>query len=208
MKHPNKKLLLRAAAGGFLLAAALSFHSFAAACEGLSQDVIRLHVVAHSDGETDQAVKLLVRDAVLTEAARWYGDAATPDEAVSALCLHLDSIRAAADKALSEAGAPQRAGVVLTRMYFPTRAYEGFTLPAGRYRTLRVTIGEGAGHNWWCVVFPALCLPAAEDSPEDVLALLPENEREAAENPQKYRVELKAVELYRQLQDWLGTVFS
>ena len=68
---------------------------------------------------------------------------------------------------------------------------------------LLVTIGEGKGKNWWCVVFPALCLPAAEEKPEDALSLLPESQRELVKNPQKYKVKFKAVELYEELKKWL-----
>ena len=91
----------------------------------------------------------------------------------------------------------------VTEMYFPTRDYESFRLPAGRYRTLRVTLGEGAGKNWWCVVFPALCLPAAQDR-EDVLALLPQQEQDIVSHPAEYQVEFKLVELFEELRHWLS----
>ena len=84
-----KRLLGKAMACGFALAVIASFFPFAAACETLPQDVVRLHVVANSDSEEDQAVKLLVRDAVLEEAARWYGDASSMEEASAVLCTHL-----------------------------------------------------------------------------------------------------------------------
>lgn len=197
------KTIARAIAAGFLLAATMSFYSFAAVCEQLPEGVIRLHVVAHSDSAEDQAVKLKVRDAVLAEAAQLYKNADTMEAANSALCLHLDSIRLAADKVLAEEGFSQRARVSVTQMYFNTTDYEGFSLPAGTYRTLRVTIGEGAGHNWWCVVFPALCLPAAEERREDVLSRLPD----PVEHPEKYRVRFKTVELYEDLKNWFDQAF-
>jgi len=88
-------------------------------------------------------------------------------------------------------------------MFFPARDYETFSLPAGTYRTLRVTIGEGKGRNWWCVVFPALCLPAASEA-EDVLSALPESQRDIVEHPQKYQVEFKLVEWYERLRAMLS----
>ena len=201
-EHTRKhRLLGRALVCGFVLAALCSFFPFAAACGQLPRDVVRLHVVANSNGAEDQAVKLLVRDAVLEEAARWYQGAGSMEEASSQLCTHLQSIAGAARQVLREQGAGYSATAQMTEMYFPTRDYGDFRLPAGRYRTLRVTLGEGAGKNWWCVVFPSLCLPAATQ--EEALLTLPEGERQVVEGGQDVQVKLKAVELWESLREWL-----
>ena len=147
-EHTRKRRLLgRALVCGFVLAALCSFFPFAAACGQLPRDVVRLHVVANSNGAEDQAVKLLVRDAVLEEAARWYQGVGSMEEASSRLCTHLQSIAGAARQVLGEQGVGYSATAQMTEMYFPTRDYGDFRLPAGRYRTLRVTLGEGAGKN-------------------------------------------------------------
>ncbi len=201
-EHTRKRRLLgRALVCGFVLAALCSFFPFAAACGQLPRDVVRLHVVANSNGAEDQAVKLLVRDAVLEEAARWYKGAGSMEEASSQLCTHLQSIAGAARQVLGEQGVGYSATAQMTEMYFPTRDYGDFRLPAGRYRTLRVTLGEGAGKNWWCVVFPSLCLPAATQ--EEALLTLPEGERQVVEGGQEVQVKLKAVELWESLREWL-----
>lgn len=201
-EHTRKRRLLgRALVCGFVLAALCSFFPFAAACGQLPRDVVRLHVVANSNGAEDQAVKLLVRDAVLEEAARWYQGAGSMEEASSRLCTHLQSIAGAARQVLGEQGMGYSATAQMTEMYFPTRDYGDFRLPAGRYRTLRVTLGEGAGKNWWCVVFPSLCLPAATQ--EEALLTLPEGERQVVEGGQGVQVKLKAVELWESLREWL-----
>ena len=197
----TRRLLGKALACGFVLAALCSFFPFAAACGQLPRDVVRLHVVANSNGAEDQAVKLLVRDAVLEEAARWYQGAGSMEEASSQLCTHLQSIAGAARQVLGEQGVGYSATAQMTEMYFPTRDYGDFRLPAGRYRTLRVTLGEGAGKNWWCVVFPSLCLPAATQ--EEALLTLPEGERQVVEGGQDVQVKLKAVELWESLREWL-----
>lgn len=202
LEHTRKRRLLsRALVCGFVLAALCSFFPFAAACGQLPRDVVRLHVVANSNGAEDQAVKLLVRDAVLEEAARWYQGAGSMEEASSQLCTHLQSIAGAARQVLGEQGMGYSATAQMTEMYFPTRDYGDFRLPAGRYRTLRVTLGEGAGKNWWCVVFPSLCLPAATQ--EEALLTLPEGERQVVEGGQGVQVKLKAVELWESLREWL-----
>ena len=201
-EHTRKRRLLgKALVCGFVLAALCSFFPFAAACGQLPRDVVRLHVVANSNGAEDQAVKLLVRDAVLEEAARWYQGAGSMEEASSQLCTHLQSIAGAAGQVLGEQGVDYSATAQMTEMYFPTRDYGDFRLPAGRYRTLRVTLGEGAGKNWWCVVFPSLCLPAATQ--EEALLTLPEGERQVVEGGQDVQVKLKAVELWESLREWL-----
>lgn len=201
-EHTRKRRLLgRALVCGFVLAALCSFFPFAAACGQLPRDVVRLHVVANSNGAEDQAVKLLVRDAVLEEAARWYQGAGSMEEASSQLCTHLQSIAGAARQVLGEQRVGYSATAQMTEMYFPTRDYGDFRLPAGRYRTLRVTLGEGAGKNWWCVVFPSLCLPAATQ--EEALLTLPEGERQVVEGGQDVQVKLKAVELWESLREWL-----
>lgn len=201
-EHTRKRRLLgKALVCGFVLAALCSFFPFAAACGQLPRDVVRLHVVANSNRAEDQAVKLLVRDAVLEEAARWYQGAGSMEEASSQLCTHLQSIAGAARQVLGEQGMGYSATAQMTEMYFPTRDYGDFRLPAGRYRTLRVTLGEGAGKNWWCVVFPSLCLPAATQ--EEALLTLPEGERQVVEGGQDVQVKLKAVELWESLREWL-----
>lgn len=201
-EHTRKRRLLgKALVCGFVLAALCSFFPFAAACGQLPRDVVRLHVVANSNGAEDQAVKLLVRDAVLEEAARWYQGAGSMEEASSQLCTHLQSIAGAARQVLGEQGVGYSATAQMTEMYFPTRDYGDFRLPAGRYRTLRVTLGEGAGKNWWCVVFPSLCLPAATQ--EEALLTFPEGERQVVEGGQGVQVKLKAVELWESLREWL-----
>lgn len=199
----QNKLLGKALVCGFVMAVIASFFPFAAACGGLPENVVRLHVVANSDSEEDQSVKLLVRDAVLEEAAKWYGGAQSMEEASSQLCTHLQSLGETARTTLAENGMEYSAKVEMTEMYFSTRDYGMFRLPAGRYRTLRVTLGEGQGKNWWCVVFPSLCLPAAGEEQSDLLLSLPESEREIVENPEQFQVKFKAVELWESLREWL-----
>ena len=125
---------------------------------GIAAGVLRLHVIAVSDDDEEQALKLRVRDAVLEELRPLLRDAADAAEAGAIAEESLPAIAAAAE-AVSE-GRP--VSVSLGRERYPLREYGAFRLPAGEYRSLRVTLGEGRGHNWWCVIFPTLCLEAAE----------------------------------------------
>ena len=197
-----KRTFARALACGFVVAACCGWLRVAAASEQLPENILRLHVVANSDSPEDQALKLAVRDAVLEEAARWCQDAGSLEEANFQICTHLESVMDAANAMIRASGFTDRAAAQVTEEYFSTRRYDRFTLPAGRYRTLRVDIGEARGHNWWCVVFPALCLPAAQE--DDLLAELPDSQRAIAESPECFQVEFKLAELYEQLKNWLS----
>ena len=129
----------------------------------LADRVLRLHVVANSDSDSDQARKLLVRDAVLAEAAQILEGVSDRRGAEAALAPHLDELAQAGVDALARTGTADPVAVTLADQWFPTKEYDGFSLPAGQYRALRVTIGEGKGRNWWCVVFPPLCLASVSE---------------------------------------------
>ena len=126
----------------------------------ISDSMIRLHVVANSDNPGDQAIKFNVRDAVLSDAQELLQHTTSRDEAMNVLTSGLPQLTETANETLRQLGASDRATVTLKRELFGTRYYDTFTLPGGYYEALRVTIGEGDGKNWWCVVYPQLCLSA------------------------------------------------
>lgn len=157
---------------GICLAAALAVWggTLLADRQRLNEELIRLHVVANSDSREDQAVKLQVRDAViksLEEDLKGLGDV---EQAKAYLTENLAKIQAAANETLEKAGFSGEAVVSLCREAFDTRYYDTFTLPAGVYEALRIVIGEGEGHNWWCVVFPTFCVPATTEGFADTAA--------------------------------------
>lgn len=127
----------------------------------IADKLIRLHVIANSDSEYDQNMKLFVRDAVINKLKSLLSDAKTRDEAAVIISNSTDIIRSAAGNAVNEFGGNYDVNVSLLNENFSTREYETFSLPAGEYLSLKVTIGEGAGKNWWCVVFPPICFSAA-----------------------------------------------
>ena len=131
--------------------------------QSLSDDVIRLHVVAASDSDADQAVKLQIRDAVVEKLNDAMDSLPTAADAKAFLLEHLDQIEETANSVLEAAGFSDRVTVSLDREAFETRVYDTFTLPAGVYESLRIVVGEGKGQNWWCVVFPTLCVPETTD---------------------------------------------
>ncbi len=124
----------------------------------LREELLRLHVVGASDSKADQDVKLLVRDAVLQSLEEGLQDLTDVDAAVDYVARMLPNVEEAAERVLAAAGFDDRVSVSLTEEAFPTRDYDTFSLPAGVYKALRVVIGEGEGKNWWCVIFPQLCM--------------------------------------------------
>ncbi|MEA4965021.1 MAG: stage II sporulation protein R [Oscillospiraceae bacterium] len=131
--------------------------------ESLSAELIRIHVLANSDSAEDQAVKLEVRDAVLSRVTALTKTCGTREEAAQALAGNAEEL---ADVASAVAG--KDVTVSLSPEWYETRKYETFSLPAGKYLSLRVQIGEAGGHNWWCVAFPAVCTAATTEEFETV----------------------------------------
>lgn len=162
----------------------------------ISSSLIRLHVIAVSDDEEEQAIKLRVRDAVLEFISPELENAENIYDAEVIVRANLSKIRHAAE----EAAEGRAVNVTLSEEYYPTRNYDSFSLPAGRYTSLRIILGEGKGHNWWCVVFPPLCISAAEQQAaletmgEDDKALLTEDGGE-------YVIKFRVLELWGQLAE-------
>ena len=145
------------------LAAAVWCGTLLANRQLLNDELIRFHVVADSDDPEDQQVKLQVRDAVVESLSEDLSRLADVEQAKAYLQENLPKIQQIANQTLAAAGVEEEAVVSLCREAFQTRVYDTFTLPAGVYESLRIVIGEGEGHNWWCVVFPTLCLPATSE---------------------------------------------
>ena len=169
--------------------------------------VVRLHVLANSDREEDQALKLRVRDTILEVTAPLVEGCTTQAEAVEVLTDHLSDLETAARATIEAEGYTYAVTVLLGEEDYPTRVYESCAFPAGEYVSLRVLIGEGEGQNWWCCLFPPLCLSAAtvkEDNEDafiqvgltrDQYSIITETGKT------KYKVRFKILEV---LEDWFG----
>ena len=161
--------------------------------ESLSEKVVRLHVLANSDAEEDQALKLDVRDAVLKYAEPLLEGAADRNEAEAVLRGRWLELEETASEVIWSAGYSYPVTVELSKTDFPTREYHSFSLPAGEYLALRVLIGEAEGQNWWCVVFPPLCSVVAADFGDTCFS-----EQEIAfitEDTTEYQIKFKIIEL-------------
>lgn len=169
--------------------------------EKIYSDLVRLHVIANSDSDEDQALKLKVRDAVLSEACAL--DMGTDKEsAQAALSANRERLCAAARRTVEAEGYTYGVSVELGSEKYPERAYEDFVLPAGTYTSLRVIIGEGDGHNWWCVLYPPLCTSTAEEREETFIAAGFTDEQYKAitdGGKTKYKVKFKIVEILEEI---------
>lgn len=207
----SKKFIIQAALLiGFITAVFCEgICAFAESKRGITEDVFRLHVIANSDSDEDQALKLRVRNAVLEASADIFGEA---DSAADAKRLSEENIQlfeaaAAAEIAASGYDYPVRCEV--GTVHFDRRVYGSAELPEGDYSALRVIIGEGEGKNWWCVMFPALCLPAVTNT-DEVLSLAAENgvisteELELMQDPENYEVKFYFAEVIKKLCEKLN----
>ena len=172
---------------------------------GVYDSVIRLHVLANSDSAQDQALKLEVRDAVLAQTEVLLEGVQSREAARQTLEGNLDALRAVAEQTLLQKGAPNTVRVTLGEEEYPRRTYESAALPAGEYLSLRVMIGEAEGQNWWCVLFPPMCLSAASGERESacLAAGLTEGQYRfiTGGDGTGYRVRFKLVEMVGELFD-------
>lgn len=178
----------------FLVTLCTQMLPFCRGCSDLYDNMLRLHVIADSDSDEDQRLKLLVRDTVLQAGSDIFDGSADVQTAKDKLTPHFADLERAAERTLRENGCSDRVHISLERTYFDTRTYGDLTVPAGTYEAVCVHIGKAAGHNWWCVMFPPLCLPAATENTDAVFSA--DGQSVLGSSP-KYDVRFKVVELYQ-----------
>lgn len=160
----------------------------------LADQVIRLHVLANSDSPADQALKLAVRDAVLAQIDTLLSGEETKAETEAILREHLTDLAFTASETIFEEGYSYHVHISLEDTWFSTRQYESISLPAGTYRALRISIGDGLGKNWWCVVFPSLCMSAVTEESAEAVGLSGDDYALLSEEAPTYEVRFKLVE--------------
>ncbi len=183
------------------------FCDFTREYEGITDTVFRLHIPANSDSPEDQALKLMVRDAVLAEASDIFENCSSASEAAAAAEKDLDRIRSIAEQTLRANGCSDEVRCEVTKMHFGDRVYDSLTMPAGDYSALRITIGSGNGQNWWCVMFPPLCIPAVTNIDEalnDCGGVFTEEEINILSDPENYRCRFYILDLLQRLEEYLS----
>ncbi len=178
----------------------ISCFSFEKDCDSIREKVLRLHVIANSDSVADQELKLKVRDRIIEESGELFTLSESTEEAEQNLKNALGELSILTEKVIKEEGSNYSVEVRAEPSYFPTKSYGNLTLPAGTYKSLKVIIGEGKGKNWWCVLFPPLCLPAAEKR-EDILSdVLTAKEIKLVSSKPKYEVRFWIAEKLQEIK--------
>ena len=190
---------------GLILTTLFATYRSALAADSLSDGVLRLHILAASDSPEDQARKEKVRDAVLAYGKGLFGTPSDKEAATETVARHLDELEQLAEETLRREGDDSPVHAEITRCYFPTKEYDnGLRLPAGYYDALRLTIGEGKGRNWWCILYPPLCFGGSVEESEDALrgAVGSDSELATGESEQ-IRVGFKLAEWWGEFLRWL-----
>ena len=172
---------------------------FSAQCSEISDKVLRLHILANSDSEAVQRIKLSLRDKLLENSEELLGYPASKSDAIYCAEKNIGKIERFCNDRLKEMGCNYSANCEITNMYFNTRTYESGTMPAGFYDALRIAIGSGEGKNWWCVLFPPICLSGAVEEKE----VFTDEEEEILDNAEEYELRFKVVEVY----DYIKSLF-
>lgn len=187
---------------GLVISMLFSVVGFSFDCANIRNNVVRLHILANSDSSQDQKIKLVVRDALLNCGKELFSGSVNVDNAHEILEKQKEDLVEVANLTLKENGYSYEAQISITKEYFATRSYEEFTLPAGEYMAVKVILGKGQGKNWWCVMFPPLCLPAASES-RAIDVFIGENGAEVVQNYSEYEVRFKIVEIYEGIKSKL-----
>ena len=182
---------------GRVCAILLGMTNFTALCEDLRQNVLRLHIVANSNSQKDQDLKLKIRDEILKETGNLFLNTDNLYEAEKTAEDSLEIFEDIANRVIKEEGFDYKATVSLGDQFFETRHYETFSLPAGTYRSLIIKLGKAEGKNWWCVIFPSICVPT---SSSDLRQSVSQNSAQIAEHSGNYIVRFKIVEIYEKIK--------
>ena len=184
---------------GFVFSVIVSMLNFSGKCESISEKILRLHIIANSDTCEDQTLKLKVRDGIINKFGSELEVYSNLEEAKHVAESKINEIEDFAKNVVHENGYDYPVKAEVTKMYFNIRRYKEVTLPAGFYTALRITIGQGKGKNWWCVMFPPMCLPAAEEKSE-LSEVLSDSQLDIVENEGEYIIKFKALEIFIEIK--------
>ena len=176
----------------------LSLADFDAKCDDLRNNVLRLHIIANSDTDADQDLKLKIRDEILSKSADLFEKTDDINSAKKVAYKKLNEFQKIAEQVIADNGYDYSVSAKLDKSFFETRVYDDFTLPAGIYDSLIITVGEGKGKNWWCVIFPEICIPAA--SKGDLTDTVSKDSATVAKSQKRYKAEFKIVEVYEKIK--------
>lgn len=189
-----------ALACAFISALLISMVGFSNSCEEMYTNIIRIRIIPNSDSAEDQSLKLQIRDAVLSGSEDLFSETQTYKDALTTAENNIELFEHIANEEIKKAGFDYSVSVQIRNEYFETREYDDFTLPAGVYKTAVFTVGEGKGQNWWCVVFPQVCVGSCSGKLTDTVS---ESTAELAYNSDRYVIRFKTVEIFEKIKNYL-----
>ena len=192
----------KAVLAGIIITFALVMCDFSAQRDDISDKILRLHVIANSDELADQELKIQVRDRILREGAAGFSGQTDKAAVAREVEQRIPELTRAAQDEIQKQGYDYPVTLQMEKTHFDTRVYNDVTLPAGVYDALRVVIGTGEGQNWWCVMFPPMCLPAAEET-QALSDVLTEGELQTVEGGKKFEIRFKTLEVYEEFLRWV-----
>lgn len=193
MKKINSALII-----GFVLTVFFSgIISFNKDYSHLQENVLRLHIIANSDSDEDQKLKLQIRDEILAHSDEFFPQCENIQQAKCGISENLADIRNIAQSVIDENGFDYTADAEIVDMYFDSKVYDNITMPKGNYTALRITLGKAEGHNWWCVMYPPLCVPVDGVAGD----YFTEGEQDILYNPEKYEIRFRCVEIFNEIFD-------
>jgi len=206
----SKAVLLSIAVLFAVLSLAGRYASAGSAGSSIPEDAIRIRIIAHSDKKTDQSVKNKVREEVEAYIASWGPMPSSHDAAYKRIKSRLPKIQRLVDDKLEELGASYGGVAELGEVPFPEKEFKGEAYAAGEYEALRITLGEGEGANWWCVLFPPLCLTAAtaQEDKEPAKTALGEGKAAAGESAEEPKAKFFLAVLFEKLFSFLASLFG
>jgi len=181
---------------GFIFSVLFSIVNFSSKCDVVREKVFRLHVIANSDSEEDQSLKLKIRNKVIEYFSGH--NFKNLDEAKKFSIENKMDIQNLCQEEIYNQGFNYKVNIDISKYGFNTRIYDKIALPAGVYDSIRILIGEGKGKNWWCVIFPQMCVPAAEDCNVDKNAyddIFSDDDKDLVENESQYKIKFKIIEI-------------
>lgn len=190
---------------GLIFSILLSFINFSAKCNRISEKIFRLHIIANSNSEEDQSLKIKIRDDII----KYFSNKnfKSLEDAQDYAFKNIDNIKKICENRIKSEHFNYNIKVEICKNEFKNKKYDSVIIPAGTYESLRIIIGKGDGKNWWCVLFPQMCIPAAEDCNIDPDYDLFDDEKNIIENEEKYKVEFKIVDIFQSIHEMVLNLF-
>lgn len=197
------KILFKSLCVSVVLTLVFSLIPFEGECREISSNVLRVHILANSDSEEDQRLKLKVRDALITKSEMLFADAHSKEEAIAVTSENLPELLNTAKSVILSEGYDYDVSAKIDNIYFDTRYYEDVTMPGGYYDALQIRIGEAKGKNWWCVMYPSLCLFSASKS-ETLDSDLSTKQYEIVKSEGEYEFRFRILEIFYSIIDFFS----